>query len=126
MIYFRTIDVLRPKTVAGTTDAIGGVGYSGIEGTTDPTNPEGLTTILSGVNCSIQATNSGRKKDAALPADAVWAPQWTIYIWGFLEAPMDSIRDRDLIVDAQGYRYQVAQAYANILGWKLVTIREEA
>jgi hypothetical protein len=37
-----------------------------------------------------------------------------------------SIRDRDIIVDEEGYRYEVGANYWTQLGYQLSTIREEA
>ena len=37
-----------------------------------------------------------------------------------------TVRDRDVIVDDEFYRYEVAQAYWNRLGMKLLCIRLEA
>jgi hypothetical protein len=121
-IYPRTIAVHRMKTVAGVTDAIGLVGYSGAE---QGSGPQGEDVLFTGIPASIQKGPAGRKKDGALPTDAVWAPTWRIFI---PLASMDkgNIRDRDIIVDDELYRYQVGQAYWNILGYQLICIRLEA
>ena len=123
-IYPRLIEVRRAKTAAGAGDALGLIGYSGEEATTDPTNPQGEIVLLTGIPASIQASTSGRKKDASLPQDAVFAPTWKI--WGPLGVMVKGIvRDRDIVIDDEQYRYEVAQAYWNILGYQLVCIREE-
>lgn len=125
MLYNRLIEIRRVKTVAGTSDAIGGVGYSGEEASTAPGNPQGETVLFSGLPASIQAGPPGRKKDSALPQDIYYSPSWTI----FVPAPAlakGSVRDRDIIVDDESYRYEVGQDYWNILGYKLVCIRLEA
>jgi hypothetical protein len=124
-IYPRTIAVHRAKTVAGTTDAVGLTGYSGAESTTDPANPQGEVVLATGIPASIQIGQAGRKKDSALPQDIVFAPTWKIFV------PLSAlakgvVRDRDIVVDDEGYRYEVAQAYWNILGYQLISIRLEA
>jgi len=40
--------------------------------------------------------------------------------------PKGAVRDRDILVDDEGYRYEVGHAYWNILGMKLQCIRLEA
>ena len=129
MLYPRTIEVHRLKTVAGsgtsTDDAIGLTGYSGAEISTDPADPRGETVLYTGLAASIQAGATGRKRDSALPQDAVSNPSWEIFL-PLTGPPCGAIRDRDIIVDDMGYRYEVGQNYWNILGWKLVCIRLEA
>lgn len=125
-IYVRRIEVHRLKTVAGATDAVIGLtGYSGAEQSTDPGNPQGETVLFTGIPASIQATAAGRKKDGTLATDAVFSPTWNIFIPKAALA-LGSIRDRDILVDDEGYRYEVGQAYWNILGIKAVCIRLEA
>jgi hypothetical protein len=123
MLYPRVIAVHRLKTVAGTTDAIGAVGYSGAEQST--TSPAGETVLATGIAASIQAAATGRKKDSSLAGDAVYAPTWNIFTPKRALAK-GSVRDRDIIVDDEGYRYQVGQAYWNLLGYKMTCIRLEA
>lgn len=122
-IYPRTIAVHRLKTVAGANDSIGLVGYSGAEQST--TSAAGETVLFTGIPASVQASQTGRKKDGNLPTDAVFAPTWRIYIPAKALA-IESVKDRDIIVDDEGYRYEVGQAYWNILGYQLVCIRVEA
>jgi hypothetical protein len=122
-IYVRLIDVHRLVTVAGGTDAIGNVGYSGAEGSTGGTAGENV--LFTAIPASIQVMATGRKKDASLPQDIVFSPAWRIYI-APESLPKGSVRDRDIIVDDELYRYEVAQAYWNLEGWKLVCVRLEA
>lgn len=121
-IYPRLIEVHRAKTVA---PAIGLTGYSGAESSTDPADAQGETVLFTAIPASIQASQSGRKKDSSLPQDAVFAPTWKIWI-PYASLAKGSVRDRDIIVDDELYRYEVAQAYWNILGYQLVCIRMEA
>ncbi|MBR0693670.1 hypothetical protein [Bradyrhizobium lablabi] len=123
-LYPRTIDVRRLKTVAGTSDTLGLTGYSGAEASTG-SSPEGETVLFTGIPASIQARATGRKKDSSLPQDVVYAPTWHIWVPRGALAK-DAVRDRDVIVDDNGYRYEVAQNYWNLLGYKLVCIRLEA
>jgi hypothetical protein len=126
MLYPRTIEIHRVKTVAGPTgDVIGLTGYSGAEASIDPSDPRGETVLYTGIPANIQAGPSGRKRDSALPQDAVSNPTWIIYL-PITALPQNAIRDRDIIVDDRQYRYEVGQDYCNILGWKIVCIRLEA
>ena len=124
-IYPRKIEVRRAKANAGATDAIGLLGYSGEEATTDPVNPQGEVVLFKDIPASVQASNAGRKKDSGLPQDITYAPSWNIFgpSWALSK---DVVRDRDIVIDDQGYRYEVAQAYWNILGYKLICVRMEA
>jgi len=109
LLFDRTIAVHRLKTVAGSTDsAIGLTGYSGAEESTSPSDPQGETVLYVGIAASIDAGTLGRKKDSALPQDVVYGPTW--YIYCSVQLPKYSVRDRDIIVDDEGYRYEVGQA----------------
>jgi hypothetical protein len=121
-IYPRIIEIHRAKTVA---PAIGLTGYSGVESSTDPANAQGEVVLFTGIPASIQAAQTGRKKGSALPQDAVFAPMWKIWVPANSLAK-GTVRDRDVVVDDEGYRYAVAQAYWNLLGYQLVCIRQEA
>lgn len=89
--------------------------------TSDPQQGE---TLIIKCRANIQATQQGRKKDSSLPSDAVWSPTWVIYLPKSVCKGI--IRDRDIIYDDEQYRYDVGQAYWNLLGWKLTCIRAEA
>src|SRR5689334_8568963 len=124
-LYPRKIEVHRAKTSATTTSTVGLAGYSGM--TTEPAagDAQGETVLFTGVPASIQAAQTGRKRDGSLPSDAVWAPTWRIYV-PKSALPKGSVRDRDIVVDDEGSRYQVAQNYWNLLGYQLICIRLEA
>lgn len=125
MIYNRKIEVRRTKAgQANQPTVIGLVGYSGTETGTDVGNPNSESVLYKNAAASIQAGAGGRKKDSALPQDAVSNPSWNIYL-PLGGIPFGAIRDRDLIIDDLGYRYEAGQAYPHILGWKLVCIRLE-
>ncbi|WP_315792240.1 MULTISPECIES: hypothetical protein [unclassified Bradyrhizobium] len=125
MLYPRLIAVHRARTVAGANDAVGNVGYSGMGQSSDPANPIGEDVLFTKIPANIQAEQTGRKKDSALPSDPVFAPTWAIYV-PKRKLKLGDVRDRDIIVDDLGYRYQVGQDYWNLLGYKLVCIRLEA
>lgn len=122
-IYPRLIEVRRLKNVAGSTDAIGLTGYSGAELPTS--SVQGETVLLTNIPASIQSGPAGRKKDGSLPTDSVFAPTWKIWI-PLASVAKGVIRDRDIVKDDELYRYQVSQAYWNILGYQLICIRLEA
>ena len=123
LLYPRLIEVHRSITVAGTADTVVGLtGYSGAQQLTNAT--QGETVLFTGIMASIQAGTTGRKRDSALPQDAVFAPTWDIFI-PLVAMAKGAVRDRDVIVYDEFYRYEVAQAYWNILGYKLTCIREE-
>jgi hypothetical protein len=122
-LYPRLIEVHRLKTDSDVSTAVGLAGYSGAE--QSQTSPQGETVLFTGIPASIQAEQTGRKRSTALPQDAVFAPTWWIFV-PLSALAQYSVRDRDIILDDEGYRYEVAQAYWNILGYKIVCIRLEA
>jgi hypothetical protein len=125
-VYPRIIQVGRQATNAGAADTtIGLAGYSGAEAAPAPADPQGILWLFTGIAASIQAGPTGRKKDSALPQDVVFMPTWNIYV-PLSALAKGTVRDRDIIVDDEGYRYEVGQAYWNILGWKIICIRLEA
>lgn len=124
-IYPRLISIRRVRHVAGIEDQIGFVGYSGETASTEAGAANGEDILIGGIPASIQPRQSGRKKDGTLPQDAVFAATWFIFV------PKNAlakgfVRDRDIVVDDEGYRYEVSQAAWNLLGYKLVCIRLEA
>jgi hypothetical protein len=122
-LYPRTVSVRRPKTVAGLSDNVGNVGYSGAE---QGTGSEGETILFNDLPASIQLGAGGRTtKSGELPGDATTKPVWNIFIPASSIAQY-SIRDRDIILDDEGYRYEVGANFWTGLGYQLSTIREEA
>lgn len=121
--YPRTVSVLRLKTVAGATDLIGSVGYSGAE---QGTGSEGEVILFTNLPASVQLKAGGRTtKSGELPGDAVTKAVWEIFIPASAITQY-SIRDRDIILDDESYRYEVGSNYWTGLGYQLSTIREEA
>lgn len=122
--YPRTVSVRRLKTVAGgVADAVGAVGYSGAE---QGTSSEGETILFSGLIASIQLGSAGRTTvNVGLPGDAVSKPVWKIYIPSSVVSQY-AIRDRDIILDDEGYRYEVSANLWTTAGYELSTVRLEA
>lgn len=124
-IYSRTIDVHRARTVAGGTPNIGLTSYSGMA-QANVSAAMGEDVIATGIPCSIQDQGMGRVKgQGLLPSDAPGPGQWKCYI-PFEGAAKGSIKDRDILVDDEGVRYQVSQASWDRLGWRIVCIRLES
>jgi hypothetical protein len=123
-IYPRTVSVYRSKPNSGpTAQSVGLLGYSGREDSELASDAQGLTLILEDVPVNIGARGAGRVMSGTLPSDATRHPQWRI-----LTKKLDryAIRDNDIVVDDQGYRYQVTQNYWTPMGFRLDTVRLEA
>jgi hypothetical protein len=126
-LFPRMIAVHRSKTVAvsGGVQQIGNVGYSGREESTSPSDPEGEIVLFTGISASIEAVAIGRTRGGIVPADAAEKPQWRILV-PVANLAQYSVRDRDIIVDDEAYRYIVVQAWFTPLGYQLACIRLEA
>jgi hypothetical protein len=122
-VYPRTVSVLRGTTGAEPNDTIGGIGYTGDVQVANV--PNGFVVLFTGLSAAIQIGAVGRTTKNALPSDAVTKPVWNIFIPASSIALYD-IRDRDTIVDDEGYRYEVGANYWTGLGYQLSTIRLEA
>ena len=115
-IYYRTVSFYRE----GTQLAVGQTGYMGHVRSTE-------SLLFSGIVASVQCPSIGSRRigDGVLPDDAPGPIRWNI----FLPAnaiPNGSVISRDIVVDDEGNRYQVAAAYRTPLGWKVQTTRLEA
>ena len=132
LLYPRTIQIRRLKTeaVQGGNKAqagnqiIGLQGYSGAEQAVNKLDPVGEQILFSNISCNIQAEQSGRTKDGYLPTDVTLKPLWLIII-PISELGLGTVRDRDIVVDDEGYRYGVDQNYWTILGYNLSCVRME-
>jgi hypothetical protein len=123
-VFMRTVALHRLRTVAGVNDSIGGVGYSGAEQSLS--SLEGEIILLTGLPASIQLATAGKTtKNAELPGDATTRPVWNIFIPASAIA-IYTIRDRDILLDDEGYRYEVGANYWTAAGYQLSTIRLEA
>jgi hypothetical protein len=115
-LFPRVISVTRPASPAG----VGAVGYMGVTKGTE-------TPIIANIPASIQAkTTMARQPAGSLPAASPGPIVWRILIPLSANVARDVIKDRDLITDDLGDRYQVEAAYWGSLGWNLATIRLEA
>lgn len=128
--YPRTVSVLRAKTIAGADDnQVGAEGYSGnerINSTATATAAEQEASLFSGLIASIQLGAAGRTTVGTnLPGDSVSKPIWKVFIPSG-SISQYSIRDRDIILDDEGYRYQVSANYWTDAGYELSTVRLEA
>jgi hypothetical protein len=123
-LYPRTVAVHRSSTVAAQSPGVGLTGYSGREQSTNSADAEGETVLFTGLPASIQAKRANAR-NPRMPTDVADKPMWVILIPAVALAQY-SIRDRDILVDDESYRYQVAQAYWNSLGYALNCIRLEA
>lgn len=109
-IFNRTISVMRPDGEAPpsgvTTVQLGG--YSGVTAAAE-------TEIYFDLPASIQPRSSVRQHVNSLPSD-----QRSPYVWSFYlkngAVPVGGIKNRDIIVDDQGERYQVEASQWTLLG----------
>ena len=124
-LYPRLIEVHRVKTsaVSSGTQNVGLTTYSGAEQSTTASDADGEAVLFTNIPCSIQADSLGRTRNGMLPTDITAKPTWLIIIPSSA-LPQYSVRDRDIIVDDEGYRYGVAQNAWTVLGYNLSVIRE--
>jgi hypothetical protein len=104
---------------------VGLLGYSGAEQSNSPSDVNGEHILFTNICCSIQAQQTGRTKDGLLPTDVTSKPMWLIII-PQSALPQYSVRDRDIVIDDEGYRYGVASNYWTPLGYNLSCVRMEA
>lgn len=97
--------------------AAGAGGYGGID-------PEQTTQIAVGVRASVQRKGTGRSNPTALPGDAT-PYRWAILIPLSANIPPGDIKDRDIVTDDLGRRFQVAADYNHSMGWTLDAERLE-
>ena len=107
-IYPRIVSITRPPTLTG----IGAQPYQGLLPSTE-------TLVASGLKASIQQIKESKQFPANLPGDTIRGSLWSI----FIRKPRTLIRDRDIITDDLGVRYQVTAAYWNSLGYKALCER---
>ena len=121
-LFPRTVD-LRRSNVPMASNAKGLGGYSGREAAAAPPDPNGETVLMTGIACTIEARGIGRATGKmTLPGNVTVHPQWRIIT---VPLPLYTIRDNDILIDDEGYRYQVAMNQWGILGYTLDCIRLE-
>jgi hypothetical protein len=122
--YPRLIDLYRSRDPQiAKTGTVGLGAYEGRTGSLSPSDPSGLEKLLTGIACNIDPHGIGRATGLMLlPGDVTKRPQWKI---STIPLPLRTIRDRDFIIDDEGYRYEVALNGWTILGYVLDCIRLE-
>lgn len=109
-LYPRTIKIMRPGAQSG----IGAVGYGGQQ-------PADETLVAKNIAASIQAKKEGAKPGPGLPGDISKRTLWKI----LFNLPNGTVRDRDIIIDDLGVRYQVMSPYWNSMGYQLLAEKLE-
>ena len=122
-VYDRIVAVHRIKTEAG--PGAGNIGLGGYSGPEQGAGPEGEVVLLTGLPCSIQQKAAGKTKAGMLPADVIQKPEWVIEIPIWAPVARYQIRDRDIVIDDEGYRYGVASNRWTVFGYRLSTVRLE-
>ena len=84
---------------------VGAQGYGG-----QPT----ITTIASGVPANINLKKEVGTPPAKLPGDTSRGTYWNVSFY----APDGAVRDRDIVIDSQGNRYQVTAANWQAIGYQ--------
>lgn len=112
-LYPRTISIRRPAAQSGE----GALAYGG-------QTQSGETSVETGVPASIQERREGQKSQVGLPGDGT-KPTWYVFIPRSALA-LGVVKDRDVVVDDQGERYQVIANYWDSLGYRLTAERLEA
>lgn len=123
-LFPRVIEVHRLQTIAQEPSSIGDTGYSGAEQGPASATVEGEIVLYTGIPANVQVGAAGRSK-GPLPTDVTYKPVWRILIPAGA-VPKFSIRDRDIIVDDEGYRYGISAAMWTPQGYSLDTVRLEA
>lgn len=112
-LYPRTIAVRRPGAQSGE----GALAYGG-------QTQEREVDVATGIRAGIQERREGQRNGVALPADGT-RPTWYVFI-PKSAAALGLIKDRDVVVDDLGERYQVVANYWDSLGYRLTVERLEA
>lgn len=112
-MYPRTASFHRPGAQSG----VGAQPYGGATVSKE-------TPVVTNVPCSIQERREGSNNTVGLPGDAQ-RPTWYVY------APKKAlalgvVRERDIMIDDLGIRYQVIAPYVDSLGPRLTVATMEA
>lgn len=121
-LFPRRIDLHRSRQ-QNAPAAVGAGNYGGREASTALSDPEGEMILLQNLPCQIESRGIGRATgQMTLAGNVTRNPQWRIMT---KPLPLGTIRDNDIIVDDEGYRYQVALNNWTINGYVLDCIRLE-
>lgn len=102
-----TVSVLRPiSNAAAASPSVGLIGYGGVLPDIAAIGQDGESLLATGVPAAIGPTRSGTRPGGLLPADAAGPNAYVVY----LPLPKGWLRDRDIIIDELGHRYQVSVA----------------
>lgn len=114
-LYPRTVSIFRPKR----SNAVGAVPYKGLT----PSNDDQLYCDLP---AGVQWRASIGRPPTNIPSDAAVQGYWEVLIPLGNGITFGSVRDRDVIVDDQGIRYQVFGDYHTPLNSQFKCQRLEA
>jgi hypothetical protein len=112
-MYARRIKIERPDLTTGE----GAIGYGGL-------TRAKLSTIFTDIHASVQARNSGKANTVHLPADTPVA-EWRVMVKRGQLADGD-VRNKDVITDDLGRRFEVKSDYCHGMGMTLTVDRLEA
>lgn len=113
-LYPRVVSITRPVG----SQVVGKAGYQG-------SSQSNEQPVARGIPASIQASSTGRISSAqTVPSAAPGPIHWKIFI-PLNALAKGTVRDRDIITDDEGDRYQVEANYWNSLGYRLSAIRLE-
>lgn len=110
----RTISILRPTRNTG----VGAQGYGS-------SSTAGETVLFSGLSAEVQLVRRVGHPAPGVPADASLMG-YDIYIQNAVLPLSAGLRRGDIVVDDTGQRYQISGAEWNVLGWRLMTVLQEA
>jgi hypothetical protein len=113
LFYPHLIKITRPTTAGN----LGAAPYSG-------ETPANEAVVAEKIPAAIQLGSGAGKPEGKLPGDAPRTTYWRVLIPSNA-IPAGSVRNRDIVTDEAGLRYQVTAAYMTILGYKLVVERLE-
>jgi hypothetical protein len=103
----RLVDITRPSQSAG-------FGASSTYGAIDD---ETETTVLSELPANISWARTGQQRNTGLPGSAMWRAIFRVVF----KAPSGTVRERDIITDEFGNRYQVVAAQSGPFGYMCLT-----
>ena len=85
----------------------------------------GEIAIVAGVPVNILGTTGRATGTGELPSDAPGPSRWRIALPASV-CPKGSVKDRDVLIDEEGYRYQVSAAVWTAIGYRCEAIRTES